>query len=181
MILKHNDKGISYIELILVISIMILLTSFTTITMSVVNRNNVAKSADKVVTAMNHAKTLSLSKGTNKGSITFMSEKGKVYYYYGDNIEEKFLACSSPCAMTIKIGGADYKISGSTRVKLKISQATGAFVGAEKWNGATFVPVTPDFSGGTGPNRNRIIINNKYGKSANVDLNIHVGTVKASY
>ena len=84
MKIKLNNKGISYIEFILVITIMILLTGFASITMSVVNRNNVNKAADKIVTGMNHFKTLSLSKGSKKGAITFASSGGRTYYYYGE-------------------------------------------------------------------------------------------------
>ena len=83
MIYKYKNKGLSYIEVILVLTIMILLTGFATVTMSIVNRNNVTKGADRVVTGINHAKTLSLSKGSKKGSITFTASGSNYYYYYG--------------------------------------------------------------------------------------------------
>ncbi len=182
MIYKYKNKGLSYIEVILVLTIMILLTGFATVTMSIVNRNNVTKGADRVVTGINHAKTLSLSKGSKKGSITFTASGSNYYYYYGDNVNDKYKICSSPCTVTVMINGASYQISDALNITLKINPTTGAFVGADKiLNGTTsnLVSNTDGTNGFTGTNR--IIINNNHGKIAKVDLNIHVGTVKVSY
>ena len=181
MTLKYKNKGISYIEFILVIAIMILLTTLATVTMSIVNRNNVTKGADRVTSGISHAKTLSLSKGSKKGSITFAAQGSRIYYYYGENSGDKYSVCSSPCTMTITVNGAPYNISGNTRVRFKISQSTGAFTGADMSadGGASFTTIvnnTNSFSG-----QNRITINNHHGKEAKIDLNIHVGTVKVSY
>lgn len=179
---SKNNKGISYIEFILVLAIMILLTGLVTVTMSIVNRNNVTKAADKVSTGINHAKTLSLSKGTNKGSITFVANGSNYYYYYGENENDKYLVCNSPCSMQIIVKGTSYSITNNQKIKLKISPTTGAFVGVDRiLNGTTtsLVSSTDGTNGFSGVNR--IVINNNRGKTANVDLNIHVGTVKVSY
>lgn len=181
MTLKYKNKGISYIEFILVLAIMILLTTLATVTMSIVNRNNVTKGADRVETGINHAKTLSLSKGSDKGCITFAAKGSNVYYYYGSNSGDKYAVCNAPCRVTITVAGAPYVISGNTQVRLKLSHTTGAFVGADYSadGGATFTPVVSNTNGFTG--LNRIAINNNHGKTANIDLNVHVGTVKVSY
>lgn len=182
MTLKYKNKGISYIEFILVLAIMILLTTLATVTMSIVNRNNVTKGADRVVTGINHAKTLSLSKGTNKGCITFGAKGSNVYYYYGDNSGDKYTICNAPCKVTITIAdGNVYNISGNSQVRFKLSPSTGAFIGADYSadGGASFAPIVSTTNGFTGTNR--IAINNNRGKIANIDLNVHVGTVKVSY
>ena len=181
MTLKYKNKGISYIEFILVLAIMILLTTLATVTMSIVNRNNVTKGADRVETGINHAKTLSLSKGSDKGCITFAAKGSNVYYYYGSNSGDKYTVCNAPCTVSVTVAGAPYTISGSTQLRLKLSHTTGAFVGADYSadGGATFTPVVSNTNGFTG--LNRIAINNNHGKTANIDLNVHVGTVKVSY
>ena len=181
MTLKYKNKGISYIEFILVLAIMILLTTLATVTMSIVNRNNVTKGADRVVTGINHAKTLSLSKGTNKGCITFAAKGSNVYYYYGDNSGDKYTVCNAPCTVSVTVAGAPYSISGNTQLRLKLNPSTGAFVGADYSadGGSNFTPVVTTTAGFSGVNR--IAINNNHGKTANIDLNVHVGTVKVSY
>lgn len=181
MTLKYKNKGISYIEFILVLAIMILLTTLATVTMSIVNRNNVTKGADRVVTGINHAKTLSLSKGTDKGSITFAAKGSNVYYYYGNNTGDKYNICNAPCKVSVTVAGTTYNISGNTQLRLKLSPSTGAFTKAEYSadGGANFTNVINNTNGFTGVNR--IAINNTRGKIANIDLNVHVGTVKVSY
>jgi Tfp pilus assembly protein FimT len=187
MTLKYKNKGISYIEFILVLAIMILLTTLATVTMSIVNRNNVTKGADRLSTGINHAKTLSLSKGAKKGCITFAAKGSNIYYYYGENIGDKYNVCNAPCNMHIAIlngtgpSAFDDDISGNTQLRLKFSPSTGAFVGAECSydNGATFSPCINET--GQFGNLNRITIDNNHGKRAIIDLNIHVGTVKVSY
>ncbi len=178
---KLYNKGISYIEFILVISIIFLLTGFASVTMSVVNRNNVNKAADKIATGMNYFKTLSLSKGSNKGAITFATSGGKTYYYFGDDQSGKKYVCNSPCTVKVTVKGASYTISGNTKVRLKINQSTGAFEKAEvSSDGVNFTEVVHnmnEFNGGD----NKITVSNKNGKTAEVKLNIHVGTVNVSY
>jgi len=181
MTLKYKNKGISYIEFILVLAIMILLTTLATVTMSIVNRNNVTKGADRVTTGIAHAKTLSLSKGTNKGSITFAAKGNNVYYYYGTNYGDKYSVCTAPCTVVINVAGVPYSISGNTQLRFKLSPSTGAFVGADYSadGGGSFTSIISDTNGFSG--LNRIVINNNHGKTANIDLNVHVGTVKVSY
>lgn len=177
-----NNKGISYIEFILVLAIMVLVTGLVTVTMGIVNRNNVTKAADKVSTGINHAKTLSLSKGTKKGAITFVANGGKYYYYYGENENDKYLICNSPCTMSVTIKGTSYNITDNQKIRLKISPNTGAFVGADRILNGTSSPLVSNTDGTNGfSGVNRIIINNNHGKTAKIDLNIHVGTVKVSY
>ncbi len=182
MTLKYKNKGISYIEFILVLAIMILLTTLATVTMSIVNRNNTTKGADRVVTGINHAKTLSLSKGSDKGCITFAAKGNNVYYYYGTNQKDKYSVCTAPCKVSITVAGTNvYNITGNTQVRFKLNHSTGAFVGAQYSanGGASFTNVVSNTNGFTGVNR--ITINNNHGKTANIDLNVHVGTVKVSY
>lgn len=180
MIIKLKNKGISYIEFILVLTIMVLLTGLATVTMSIVNRNNVTKGADRVVTGINHAKTLSLSKGSNKGSITFVAKGSNYYYYYGDNDKDTYLICSSPCSMRIIINGTGYNITNSQKIRLKISQTTGSFVGADRIINGTVSNPAPASSTDNFGTTNAIEIKNNHGKTARIDLNIHAGTTNVT-
>lgn len=178
---KLKNKGISYIEFILVISIMFLLTGFATITMSVVNKNNVKKAADKIATGMNQAKTLSLAKGVNKGCITFAQKGGKYYYYYGSNDDKKYYVCTPPCTLKVIINDTAYAITDTQRVQIRVNQTTGAFSSALlTLNGGTnYTDIVSGSNYFTGTNG--IQISNKQGKTAKVDLNIYVGTVEVTY
>lgn len=181
MAYKLKNKGISYVEFILVISIIVLLTGFITITMSIVNRNNVNKAADKVVTGMNQAKTLSLSKGSKKGAITFAAKGGKYYYYYGSSDEKKYYICNSPTDLKVTVNNVTYNITDSQRIKFLISPSTGGFTGVDISlnGGTTFTQLVPNLYEFVGTNG--IEIRNKQGKTANLDLKLHVGNVSVSY
>ena len=189
---KLNYKGISYIEVILVLTIMILMTGFASVTMAIVNRNNVTKGADRTESGFSHAKTLSLSKGMDKGAITFLSEGNKVYYYYGDNINDKYLVCNSPCYVTFYINDDDptdtqnlneYDIKGSTQVRYMINQSTGALYKAQVSlnGGGSFFDVVEDMDHFDSSKINKIVVDNPNRKAVTLNILVHVGKVNVSY
>lgn len=190
MVLNKNNKGISYIEIILVLTIMILMTGFASVTMAIVNRNNVTKGADRIESGFAHAKTLSLSKGTDKGSITFASDGNKCFYYYGDNIHDKYVICNSPCILSIYVKGdvpndSPFIITNSSyQIRYKFNQSTGAIDKVQKSeNGGAFTDIVEgiDHFDLSAKENNKIVIENNNGKSVSLYLSVHVGKVSVSY
>ena len=188
MIFKRNNKGISYIEVILVLTIMILMTGFASVTMAIVNRNNATKGADRIESGFNHAKTLSLSKGSSKGCITFAANGNKCYYYYGDNKNDKYIICNSPCTVTVYANSVDeahaYNISGSTEIRYCFNQSTGAVEKAQiSIGGSSFTDIVGDTNSFvvSPKDNNKIVVDNHHGKSINLYLSVHVGKVSISY
>ncbi len=78
-----NDKGFSYVELILVLAIMALMVAMIGLSYGLVTRNNVSKAAAKMESVFNTARITSLSKGSEAGALNLMQENGTVYYYIG--------------------------------------------------------------------------------------------------
>lgn len=80
---KCFNKGISYVELILVIAIMAILSGLISISIGTINGNNVSKAADIAASAINEARISSLTKGSNLGYVSFAVRNGNYYYYVG--------------------------------------------------------------------------------------------------
>lgn len=63
-----NNKGLSYVELMVVIVIMIVLTTVSTLSITYMTRTNANKTADKLVTALTTSRANCLAKGEEKGA-----------------------------------------------------------------------------------------------------------------
>lgn len=79
-----NNKGLSYIELILVIAIMVLITGVTALSLNYMTRTNAVKAADKIMSEINRSRTLSLAKGTDKGEFHMVYVDGKIQVGVGE-------------------------------------------------------------------------------------------------
>lgn len=63
-----NNRGLSYIELLVVIGVMILVVGISALSMSLISRNNATKMGDKMVTMLRNARTNTLAKGSENGA-----------------------------------------------------------------------------------------------------------------
>ena len=63
-----NNRGLSYVELLVVIGVMILVVGISALSMSLISRNNATKMGDKMVTLLRKARTSSLAKGSENGA-----------------------------------------------------------------------------------------------------------------
>ncbi len=84
----RDNKGLSYIELILVIAIMTMMAGIATISMGMVNRNNINRASDKVISAFNEARSNALSKGSDNGWLNVTNKDGIIYYNIGKPISD---------------------------------------------------------------------------------------------
>ena len=124
--MKVNNKGFSYIEMILVVSITAVMVGMVTITMSVVNRNNVSKGANKLENGLAKAQVMCMAHGSVNGAMTLMCENGKYYYYFGNDYDNRVLFCQSPCTVTLtSIDGAVTSDLATTSCVLSFKNTTG--------------------------------------------------------
>lgn len=129
--MKINNKGLSYIELILVISIASILTGLLAISLGTVNRNNVQKAADSLQSGFKTAQTSSMAKGKEKGALYVYSKKGKCYYSIGQMGAEEQKISSTAIKVIFNIDGTDRVVKDGFVAKFKFDPATGGSLGAD--------------------------------------------------
>ena len=81
-----KNKGFTYYELLIAITIMTLMVGFTTIGVSTAYRNSVTRSAEKIESACKEARNSALAKGNQVGYANFYRKDGKLYCHVGDEI-----------------------------------------------------------------------------------------------
>lgn len=132
--MKNNNKGFSYVELMLVMAIMAILVGLIALSMGLVSRTNVTRGAEKLYSSLSQARSTSLAKGSTRGSLVISCEGGKYYCYVGDpgspNVNDlKEELVSSPVEIGYYVQGDDtlYKIAPGTSITIQYNQSTGAF------------------------------------------------------
>ena len=131
--MKKNNKGFSYIELILVIAIAAILMGLVGLTIGLVSRTNVNKAADKLYTTLNQARATSMGRG-NSTEIEIYCKDGEYYYFVGDPAKDdkdelSVSFISKPAVVSyINAGDTDATAIGEGgSLKLKYDKASGAF------------------------------------------------------
>lgn len=121
-----NNKGLSYVEVMIVLGIGAILTSLAFIGLGFINRNNVSKSCEKLESAFSHAQNMSMTKGSTNGSITIIQDNGSYYYYFGPSSSNRKKFAQSPCVVTgvDASDGSDIAI-GSTGLRYYFVANTG--------------------------------------------------------
>lgn len=118
-----NNKGFTYVELILVLAVMMLVASFTTITIGLVSRNNVSKAGDKLVSKISEARMVTIAKGVDKGTAIIKYENGR---YYCSVDEQTYKVASDPISISIiKDDGDELNVSSLGSVEIKFNRSTG--------------------------------------------------------
>ncbi len=131
--MKNNNKGFSYVELILVLAIMSLMIAMIGLSYGLVTRNNVTKAAAKMESLFNTARITSLSKGSEAGALNFRAENGIIYYGIGkydadpDHNEVEWVKfAQSPVYVTLSNSGGNVDL-GTSVVTFKYNPSSGAF------------------------------------------------------
>ena len=131
--MKDNNKGFSYVELILVLAIMAIMIAMIGISYGLVTRNNVSKACAKMESVFNTARITSLSKGSEQGALNLKQENGIIYYGIGKydpdpdvSTVEWVKFAQSPVYVTLSNGGGNVDL-GSTVVTYKYNPSSGAF------------------------------------------------------
>lgn len=82
--MRRNNKGMSYVELLLVLAIMAILIGVVSISVNLIARTNVNRGAEKVTSTLNQARSTSMARGNVKGRMEISCKDGRYYYYVGD-------------------------------------------------------------------------------------------------
>lgn len=127
--MKKNNKGFSYVELMIVIAIMGILVGLVSLSFTLVDRTNVAKAGDRLVSVLNQGRTNALTKGSSSGYVYFTKKNGALYAYVGPEITAIDYSTQnweriSSRAINVKLAGAEIN-EGDLRF-VQFSQATGA-------------------------------------------------------
>jgi len=85
---RTNNKGFSYVEMLMVLAIMAILIGLVTLSVGVIGRNTVSRTLEKVETLCNKARTNALTKGTSSGYLNIAQFNDGVYAYVGEMIED---------------------------------------------------------------------------------------------
>lgn len=131
---KNNNKGFSYVEMIVVIGIIAIVVGLIGLSVGLINRTNVAKAGDRAMSVLNEARVASLTKGADKGVCNFVIRNGQLYAYIGEPLANDQVNFSTQrwekiCSRAIEVGFAD--ISGDKFTEgdvrwVKFSQSSGA-------------------------------------------------------
>lgn len=85
---KINNKGFSYVEMIIVLAIMGIMVGFLSISISTNYRNEVARTAEKFESRVNQARTAALTKGTANGNLNIAYVDNAYYTYIGEKLSD---------------------------------------------------------------------------------------------
>lgn len=134
-----NNKGVTYVELVLVICIMAVAVGFVSITISTVNRNNATKAAHRMQTALNQAKSMAMAKGTDNGKLMIWTDtNGALKFYVGAvganpsdpvNISKRENGAQTICNKAVKVSAGSTVFTNTVASPYVISfdQSSGAF------------------------------------------------------
>ena len=84
-----NNFGVTIIEMIVVMAIIAILSGLIGLTYQYIHNANVQKAGENLAAALKAARTMSMSKGTEKGRLNLISEGGRLYYTIGDSTEKE--------------------------------------------------------------------------------------------
>lgn len=134
--MKKNNKGFSYVELILVIAIMAILIGVASLSIGLVSRANINRGVEKVGSSLNQARNSAMAKGYLKGTLE-ITQVGDTYYYFvgdanstnKDDIKEVLVSSPATVGYYIKVDGAEtlIPVTESNPLVIQYNQSTGSF------------------------------------------------------
>lgn len=80
---KINNKGFSYVEMIVVLGIMALMVGMITFSYGMINRNNVNRASETLESMAKQARVNAMTKGTSNGYLTIAKVDNDIYAAVG--------------------------------------------------------------------------------------------------
>lgn len=84
--MKNNNKGFSYVEMIVVIAIMALMVGMITISIGTVNRNRVNRASESLETVVDKARVSAMTKGATRGYLNIAKDGNSIYAAVGEQL-----------------------------------------------------------------------------------------------
>ena len=132
--IKANNKGFSYVEMIIVLAIMMIMVGFLTISIGTNRRNEVARAAEKFESRVNQARVAALTKGNaNNGHLNIAFVDGAYYTYVGEEVTDINLVKAKGeklCNGNVHVTIAGPINAASPYARLKFKQSSGGLVDA---------------------------------------------------
>lgn len=135
--MRKNNKGFSYVEMLMVLAIMAIMIGMITISVGFIGRNTVSRTLEKVESLCNRARTNALTKGSPNGYLNMAEFGDGVYGYVGKMVQDDDIDYIRENGQ--KICSKDYEIMtnfvglGSTSDgqihRIAYKQSTGGVIG----------------------------------------------------
>ncbi len=132
--MRKNNKGMSYVELLLVLAIMAILIGVVSLSVSLIARTNVNRGAEKLASTLNQARSTSMARGNLNGRLEISCTGGRYYYYVGnltdsDKEEQKVEFLASPGVVSYAPAsnpGDSVQISDGQVLIISFNQSSGS-------------------------------------------------------
>ena len=85
---KINNKGFSYVEMIIVLAIMAIMVGFVSISLTTSSRNEVNRTSEKLESLVNTARTTAMTKGSDRGVLNIVYTNNAYYAYIGNEVSD---------------------------------------------------------------------------------------------
>ena len=145
---KINNKGFSYVEMIVVLAIMAVMVGMIGLSYGMINRNNVNRASETLQSMANQARVNALTKGTSNGYLNIAKVGNDIYaavgpqYTVADDIKkngEKVCSANTLCIEMWELTSPGTKtLKGNTDVgffSIQFEQLSGGIKSAEGYNG----------------------------------------------
>ncbi len=103
---RLNNKGMSIIELLIVMTIAVMIMAMLVVSYTLINRSSASKSMNRLVNVLRSARVDAMSKGQAAGVVRLIVDGGNVYARVGNNTDRE-LICGGGVIMTSALMG-DY-------------------------------------------------------------------------
>ncbi len=85
---NNNNKGFSYVEMLMVLAILAIMIGMITLSVGLIGRTSLSRTLEKVESLCNKARTSALTKGKDYGWLNMAEFNDGVYAYVGEKIED---------------------------------------------------------------------------------------------
>lgn len=86
--MKKNNKGFSYVEMVIVLAIMAVMVGFLSISIGTSKRNELIRTAERFESRINQARTTAMTKGSLTGNLNIGYVDGAYYTYVGEQLPD---------------------------------------------------------------------------------------------
>lgn len=135
-----NNKGLSYVELLVVITLLIILTSVSALSLGYMTRTNAAKAADKLQTALATSRTYCMAKGYTNGSLYIRAVGSSYEYAIGNQANLNYESLTSSPVQIAYItddGGEQLIVPANGAIEIRFNPSNGSVYPDSSLNGVT--------------------------------------------
>ena len=146
---KIDNKGFSYVEMIVVLGIMALMVGMITLSYGMINRNNVNRASETLESMAKQARVNAMTKGTSNGYLTVAKVGNDIYAAVGpqyttvDDVKKNGEKVCSATGVRVEMwdltSPGTKKLTGNTNVRffyIQFEQVSGGIKSSEGYSGS---------------------------------------------